>query len=167
LATFALVSGVLGVTVVPFLGGLVAAGVGAVALTLIRRQPAVWGGGGVAMTGFGLGIALGVVPTVAFFAAELVVGHHRWAIAPLVLSATYGVGVIALAARTSRAAAAVSALGAVGGAITLALAVLLALGASILVVQGIRALVRYTFSSVKCSVTHGGGTGKHCTRPAR
>jgi hypothetical protein len=163
----ALVAGVLGVTVLPFVGGLIAAGVGAVALTLIRRQPAVWGGGPIAMTAFAMGIALGVVPTVAFLAAELVIGHHRWALPPLVVAATYGVGVIAIAARTSRAAAAVSALGAVGGTIALALAVLLALGASILVVQGIRALVRYTFTSVKCSVTHGGGTGKHCTRPAR
>jgi hypothetical protein len=154
----------LGLTVLPFIGGLIAAGLGAVALNLIRRKPTVWGGHGLAVTAFGMGVAFGVVPTVAFFTVALVVAHHHWAVTPLILSATYGVGVVAIAARTSRAAAAVSALGVVGGILALALAVLLALGASILIVEGIRALIRYIFTSVKCSVTHGGGTGRHCTR---
>ena len=163
----ALVAGVLGFTVLPLVGTLVAAGLGAAALAAIRREPDRWGGHGLAITGLVMGVAFGVVPAVGFFAFVLVVSHHRWAAGPLALAIAYGVLVIAVAARRSRAVLGISSLGVVGGAVALVAAAFIAYGAAILFTHLIYDLVKYVFNSTKCAVTHGGGTGKHCTSPRK
>jgi hypothetical protein len=120
-----------------------------------------------ATAGFALGLAFGVVPLIAVLAYVQVVSHHGWATAPLGLAVAYGVVVIVVASRGSKSAAAASSLGVVGGLVALVLGVLIAYGAAVLFTHLIADLVRYVFQSTKCAITHGGGSGKHCTQPRR
>jgi hypothetical protein len=162
-AIASLVAALLGVTVVPVLGALVGAGLGAAALRAMRNEPGRWDGRSFAIAGLAIGLALGAVPMVGLFAAFWIIGHQLWALPMLALAVAYGAVILVVGTRGSRPALAASAAGIAGGVVALGLAILLAIGISILFIEGIEWLIRYIFYSTKCAVTHGGGTGKHCT----
>jgi hypothetical protein len=163
LAIASLVTAILGLTLLPMIGGLVAAPLGAAGLSGIRREPDRYGGRGMAVAGLSMGLAFGVVPAIAIFGAFYVVGHRGWAAAPMFLFCAYGLLVIILATRGGKGALVGSSIGVLGGVLALIVGVLVFYGGALLFTHLIADLVRFIVNGTTCAVTHGGGTGKHCT----
>ena len=81
LAIVSLVAGLLGWTMVPLIGSIVAIVTGHMARAEIRRRPEALEGDGLAVTGLVLGYAMVVMSLVAFLFALLVFGGVMAAIA--------------------------------------------------------------------------------------
>ena len=151
-----------GLVVVPILGGVVGAALGVAALAQIRNNPS-FTGRGLAVAGTVVGLVAGVLPLAVFSYLE----RSHWSSAPFALTVAYGGAIATLlwretAGRQRLAAGA----GLIGGVAFVALGALVAYLSAFLLVDGIKALVRYVFHQVGCTVRQSvNSPGRHCPAP--
>jgi uncharacterized protein DUF4190 len=155
LATASLVCGLLGLSVLPILGGLVAAGLGSAALVEMRRRPDELTGRGQALAGVGLGLAGGIVPLTVILA--VVARNHAaaWPAAAVVAGAALAVIAIAVWASgtgPARGKAVGVTLGAAAGG-------LVAIGLGVLAIIGVGLLFYLLGKTILVAIGHAIGDG--------
>ena len=150
LATASLVCGLLGLSVVPILGGLVAAGLGLAALVEMRRRPDEVAGRGQALAGVGLGLAGGVIPLAVILG--LVARNHAAAAPAAVVAAGAALGVVAVAVWASGTGPARGK--AVGVTLGAAAGGLVAVGLGILAVIGVGLLFWLLGKTILVAIGH-------------